>query len=93
MNWVWDARKARANIAKHKVSFELAERVFGDPFAITVPDPYPDEARWRTIGRPYANLPGVLFVVHTDTASSGGIGHIISARRATPAERKAYEEG
>jgi uncharacterized DUF497 family protein len=93
LNWVWDTQKARANIAKHKISFELAERVFGDPFAMTLPDPYPDEPRWRTIGRPYADLPSVLFVVHTDSARSGGTGRIIYARRATPAERKTYEEG
>ncbi|MDE1146429.1 MAG: BrnT family toxin [Azospirillaceae bacterium] len=93
MTWTWDLEKAQANLVKHKISFELAERVFGDPWAITLPDSHPDEERWWTIGRPYADLPGVLFVVHTDAASDGGTGRIISARRATPAERKAYEEG
>ncbi|MGO8953290.1 MAG: BrnT family toxin [Rhodomicrobium sp.] len=51
LRWTWDPAKAEANLKKHKVSFELAVRVFGDPFSITVPDPCPDEERWRTIGK------------------------------------------
>ena len=34
----WDGRKARANLAKHGVSFEEASSVFVDPLAITYPD-------------------------------------------------------
>ena len=92
MTWVWDPAKAEANFRKHKVSFELAERVFGDPWALTMADPNPHEKRWRTIGLPSADSTVMLFVVHTgDEAGEGG--RIISARRATPAERRAYEEG
>ncbi len=36
---VWDERKARSNLRKHKVSFEEAESVFADPLSITKPDP------------------------------------------------------
>lgn len=95
MRWTWDAEKARTNLEKHRVSFELAERVFGDPFHLSVPDPYPDEERWRTIGKPSSASDVTLFVVHTWPVDDGDdeAGRIISARRAEPHERKAYETG
>lgn len=89
MQWTWDENKARANLGKHGVAFELAVQVFEDPFHMTEIDPYLDEERWRTMGRPFPDLPWLLFVVHTDENGSGG--RIISARRATPRERRAYE--
>lgn len=95
MRWTWDPDKAAKNLKRHKVSFEVAERVFRDPLAITFPDPWPDEERWRTIGRPSADLPTVLFVVHMwpDDNDPDPVGRIISARKAEPHERRAYEEG
>ena len=90
--WTWDRDKAAANLAKHKVSFDLALRVFGDPWQLSRPDPHLDEERWQTIGAPFASIPTVLFVVHTEV-DEDGYGRIISARKATPRERKAYEEG
>jgi uncharacterized protein len=90
--WTWDTIKAEKNKRTHGVSFELAHRVFGDPFALTVQDPFEAEERWRTIGNPSADFPNILFVVHTwnDEANSG---RIISAREATKAERWHYENG
>jgi uncharacterized DUF497 family protein len=35
----WDARKAGANLKKHRVGFEDAATVFLDPLAMTFPDP------------------------------------------------------
>ncbi len=95
MRWAWDPAKAEANLRKHKVSFELAVRVFGDPFSITVPDPSLEEERWRTIGKPSPDFPVLLFVVHTwpDDDEENPVGHIVSARRAEPHERRQYEEG
>ena len=93
MDWTWDSEKAATNLRKHGVSFELAARVMGDPFAVSLPDPYPDEERWRTIGMPSASGSTVLFVVHTIIDADFAGGRIISARRALPHERKAYEEG
>ena len=92
MFWTWDPIKAETNKRKHGVSFELAERVFGDPFALTVPDPFDAEERWRTIGKPSAAFPNLLLVVHTWIDEADG-GRIISARLATAEERKQYEEG
>jgi uncharacterized DUF497 family protein len=69
--------------------------VFPDPLAVTLPDPHPDEERWRTIGSPGRNNV-VLFVVHTwpkRIESGEEVGRIIGARKATRHERRAYEEG
>jgi uncharacterized protein len=94
LKWTWDDEKNRFNKQKHGLSFEAAQYVFRDPLAVSCPDPYPNEKRWQTIG-----LVGQLtvFVVHTwpeiDPAAGEEIGRIISARRATTRERRAYEEG
>ena len=96
MRWSWDPEKNRINRRDHKVSFELAERIFDDPLAITLPDAYPNEQRWRTLGRPSAQVDVVLFVVHTWPAENDRgeeVGRIISARKATRHDRRAYEEG
>ena len=96
MRWIWDEEKNRANRRDHKVSFEAAQLVFDDPLAITVPDPFPGEERWRTVGSPSPAAGIVLFVVHTWPAadeSGEEVGRIISARKATRNERRAYEEG
>ncbi|MGZ8286479.1 MAG: BrnT family toxin [Allosphingosinicella sp.] len=89
MEWTWDADKARQNVEKHGVSFEAASLVFHDPMLISEPDPHSDEDRWRVIGRVQMTT---LFVVHT-VIEADGTGRIISARRATPSERKRYEAG
>jgi|HubBroStandDraft_6_1064221.scaffolds.fasta_scaffold837720_2 uncharacterized DUF497 family protein len=93
MYWTWDPEKAAANQQKHGVSFDLAERALGDPLAMTVPDPYPDEERWRTLCMPATAPAVILFVVHTWSDEDDIPGRIISARKAEPHERKAYEEG
>lgn len=92
MRWTWDLDKARKNLEKHKVSFELAERAVGDPFSITVPDPYPDEERWRTLSSPSEDGIVVIYVVHTWPSGEEEVGRIISARRATSQERSDYEK-
>jgi uncharacterized DUF497 family protein len=92
LRWTWDLDKARKNLEKHKVSFELAERAVGDPFSITVPDPYPDEERWRTLSSPSEDGIVVIYVVHTWPSGEEEVGRIISARRATSQERSDYEK-
>ena len=85
----WDASKGRRNIAKHGVGFEEARRVFSDPHVIIRQDRVIEgEERWHAIG--YVNR--VLLVVHTVEEGLDAIIRIISARQATPAERKLYEE-
>jgi uncharacterized DUF497 family protein len=90
MFWVWDRRKNAANRAKHGISFETSVLVFDDPLRLSVLDRNEIEARWRTMGQVGGK---VLFVVHTLPDGGGEEARIISARRATPRERKIYEEG
>lgn len=92
MTWAWDPSKANANLRKHRVSFEVAQDVFEDPFHLSQLDPNETEERWRTIGQPFAHHPNIIFVVHTWPDEFDGYGRIISAREATKAERKIYEE-
>jgi uncharacterized DUF497 family protein len=82
----WDEAKARTNLARHGVSFDEATTVFDDVRAIEAPDFY-DPARFILIGR--SRLSRVLFVVHCERDQRI---RIISARRATPAQRRRYEE-
>jgi len=95
VRWTWDPEKEARNLKKHGVSFDLAARVFRDPFAVTVPNSYQGEERWQTIGMPSAETVLVLLVVHTwpEAEDGEGEGRIISARRAAPRERRVYEEG
>jgi uncharacterized protein len=89
-------RQSPNELSEHKVSFPLAERISGDPWIATGPDPYLREARWQSVGKPRADSHLTLFMVHTDpVAQPDGEeeGRIISARRAGPHERRAYEEG
>jgi len=90
VNFEWDPQKAALNLKKHGVSFEDAAAIFGDPLAGTIPDPDHStmEPRFITIGVTPAQR--LLVVVHTDRADRI---RIISARPATRAETKKYEEG
>ncbi len=93
MVFEWDERKNRANRAKHGVSFEAATLVFDDPHAVGVPEHSEErEERWKTLGIAAGVVP--LLVVHTHREEGGEeFIRIISARKATPWERKIYEEG
>ena len=91
--WTWDSNKSRTNKRDHGFDLETAARVFDDPLALTKADPHPDGDRLRTVG---VIGPVTVFVVHTipefDPAEGDDVGRIISARKATPRERRAYEE-
>jgi uncharacterized DUF497 family protein len=94
--WTWDPSKAAENRRKHKVSFELAERVLDDPWQASRLDSHAFEERWQTIGRPSTESPPVLIVIHTAPRMQEDgeeEGRISSARKAEPSERRAYAEG
>lgn len=93
MIFEWDRQKERTNIAKHGVSFELAMRVWDDPFYVVLPDRVEDgEQRWHAIGM--VGPVALVLVVHAnpDPQDDERI-RIIGARRATSRERRLYEEG
>lgn len=91
--FVWDEKKSRRNLAKHRISFETAALVFDDPCSLSRFDRVQGgEERWHTLGS--AGGVVILLVVHADVEIDGEeVIRIISARKATPQERRAYEEG
>ena len=88
MRFEWDEAKNRSNLLKHRISFETAVLAFDDPFALTRRDEFvTEEERWITLGS--VSRGAVLFMVHTRSEEDDEEGtRIISARRATPRERK-----
>jgi len=93
MRFAGDEKKGRLNLAKHRVSFETAALVFEDPHGISRFDRIKDGGeRWQTLG--VAAGVAVLLVAHVEYEEDGEDAiRIISARKATPHERKIYEEG
>ena len=90
----WDENKNRINRAKHGIDFAFARLAFDDPFAITIQDRDIDgEQRYQLLGAVYTR---VILVAHAITTTVPGeeeqVIRIISARKATPSERKRYEE-
>ena len=84
----WDPRKARLNAGKHGVQFADAVAVLEDERALTMRDPSTDEEeRWVTIGLDAFGR--VIVLVYT---WRGEQARLISARKATPHERRFYEE-
>lgn len=90
MEFSWDARKNRANTQKHGINFETAIVAFDDPFQVTLEDREVEgEQRWHTIGM--VNDLSIILVVHTNEDEE--LIRIVSARKATPTERKIYARG
>lgn len=91
----WDPAKAASNLRKHNVSFENAAMVFSDPLSRSIPDEDHShhEDRWITVGRAAADQ--LLVVSHTlvEVAPQSISVRLISARVATPGERRQYESG
>ena len=71
MQFEWDEEKAEVNLQKHKIGFEEAKAVFGDPLSITVDDPdhSTDEQRYIDIGK---SSSGKLLVVASATMATRG---------------------
>jgi len=90
LKFEWDTAKAIANLRKHGVTFEEAASIFGDPLALTFPDPDHSvgEKRWISFG--VSNQDRLVVAVHAERGRSI---RIISARRATRQEREIYEQG
>lgn len=88
----WDESKDEANVAKHRLSFELACLVFDDPLALTIQDREVDgEQRYQTVGAVFGRA---ILVAHTISIISekDEVIRIMSARKLTRAERNLYEQ-
>lgn len=89
MEYRWDPRKAAANLKDHKVDFADAVGIFEDIYALTLrEESHSTESRFVTTGQDF--LGRIVTVVYT---FRGDDCRIISAREATPVERKEYEAG
>jgi len=89
MNFEWDPAKARRNQLKHGVSFDQAAELLsgpGDYVEIYDEAHSIDEDRYIAIGRVGR---GVILVCYTERIES--LVRIISARKATPEERRLFE--
>jgi uncharacterized DUF497 family protein len=87
MHFTWDPRKAASNLRKHSVTFEEATTVFDDEYALVQPD-LTHEDRLLILGT--STRARLLFVVYIEREADDVV-RIISARKATSHERKAYE--
>ncbi|MBL0707955.1 MAG: BrnT family toxin [Sulfurimonas sp.] len=93
MKFQWDKNKEKLNIQKHGVRFEEALYVFADPFALNRFDDEHsgNEDRWVLLGRSLNET--LLLVIHTFRDDNGiEVTRIISARKATNTENKAYQK-
>ena len=89
LEFEWDGAKAETNVEAHGVSFELAQTVFKDPFAIERLDDREDygEERYLMIGLADGGV--LLYIAYTER---GDRIRIISARRATQYEQDDYHQ-
>jgi hypothetical protein len=85
----WNTEKALANLSKHGIGFEQACEVFADRFFRLVDATDDEEAREAVLGMTVDLT--LLFVVHV-ARERGRVIRIISARKATRAERRFYED-
>jgi uncharacterized protein len=88
----WDAAKAAINQKKHGVSFEEAQSVFYDEFAIQFFDNDNSDTEDRFLILGSSNEAGLLMVCHCERAQ-GHVIRIISARKATATESQYYPGG
>jgi len=87
VDFEWDPAKAERNRRKHGVDFADAVGAFEDPYALSQPDPVAGEDRVVTLGRDLLDrLLVVVWMWRGDNI------RLISARRATPPERRWYAE-
>ncbi|MGB9154263.1 MAG: BrnT family toxin [Alphaproteobacteria bacterium] len=88
LKFEWDKTKAKDNYAKHGVSFDLAKKVFKDPFAVEFLDDREDygEERFVILGMADGHIFYVAYTERNETI------RIISARRATKHEQETYSQ-
>ena len=86
----WDPAKAASNLKKHGVSFEEAQTVFYDEFAVQFFDEPHSSQEDRFLMLGMSSGAHQLLVCHCER-DGGGVIRIISARKATKKESSYYE--
>jgi len=90
LRFEWDPRKAAANRRKHGVSFEEAATCFDDPHGSYFRNEAPSYEE-RLILIAYSQKQRLLFVVHAEVGKESI--RIVSARKASPTQKKLYDMG
>jgi len=90
VSFEWDSSKATSNRRKHGVTFEEAQSVFYDDFAIQFFDKENSELEDRFLLLGHSNQSRTLLICHCEKQSGNRI-RIISARKATAKECKFYK--
>ena len=89
MRFAWDKTKADENAKKHGVAFEEASTVFADENARLKHDPDHSQTEDRFLLLGFSAKLRMLIVCHAYRENDEVI-RIISARKATPNERRQY---
>jgi uncharacterized DUF497 family protein len=89
LTFEWDEEKSKGNIRKHGVSFDEAKTVFNDPFAMTIADPDHSLQEDRYIDMGMSSRGRLLVVWYTERGQNI---RIIGSRKASPTQRRQYEE-
>ena len=89
LEFEWDKKKDKSNVKKHGVTFEEAQTVFYDEYALQFFDPEhsEDEARFILLGTSFISK--TLVVCHCFREKETRV-RIISARKADKDEQQAY---
>ena len=91
MTFEWDEAKNKINQAKHGISFEEAQSVFEDAYAILFDDPDHSEEEERFLIIGMSGAKGICIVSHCYRGADDRI-RIIAARAATQKEKNVYIE-
>lgn len=86
----YNLAKAAANLKKHNVSFEEAQSVFYDDFAVQFYDEENSEIEERFLMLGLSSEAKLLLVCHCERERGNTI-RLISARKATRSESKYYK--
>lgn len=88
----WNAFKAASNRKKHGVSFEEAQTVFHDEFALQFFDEHHSDEENRFLMLGISARANLLIICHCERNNGQSI-RIISARKATKNEGQFYHRG
>jgi len=85
LEFEWYSEKERLIAEKHGLNIETIKQIFDDPFRIVQYDETHSglEDRWQVLGK----VKNILFAVYTERGEKI---RIITARKATPEERRIY---
>ncbi|HEY5055671.1 MAG TPA: BrnT family toxin [Acidobacteriaceae bacterium] len=89
LTFEWNAKKAAANLRKHKVSFEEARSIFGDRYELMLSDPDHSAEEQRSISIGESETGRLLLVVYVERSD---VIRLISSREAEKREAAQYRQ-